>query len=208
MVTWNDRQPALFLPSSPARAPASPSPDAAMPFSRYLQSNERDNHNNDDDLDHHAFSTQVHFQLPNLFHAPAVPPGGGAEALPAGLCPPSASLSWFNAQEGYHSLCVTSFLPRVPSPHPSSAPSHLPTMLSPPPPPPPRTTPHLLLLPSPLSPPSIPVTTLGLLPSSPSCPSPCPPLWASQYTPLRALISSLSSPASQLVPTPRFTLAP
>ncbi|KAI0686954.1 PAS domain-containing protein [Cerioporus squamosus] len=73
-----------------------------MPFSRYLQSNERENHT-EDDLDHHAFSTQVHFQLPNLFNAPAVPPGGGAEALPAGLCPQSASLSWFNSQDGYNS---------------------------------------------------------------------------------------------------------
>ncbi|RDX42536.1 hypothetical protein OH76DRAFT_1475280 [Lentinus brumalis] len=94
-----------------------------MPFSRYLQSNERDNHNNDDDLDHHAFSTQVHFQLPNLFHAPAVPPGGGAEALPAGLCPPSASLSWFNAQEGYHSFPVPSAYHAV-SPASSSSSHH------------------------------------------------------------------------------------
>ena len=70
-----------------------------MPFSRYLQSNERDQQPSkpDDDLDHAAFSTNVHFQLPNLiFNAPTVPPGGGAEALPAGLYPPpSSSLAWF-----------------------------------------------------------------------------------------------------------------
>ncbi|RPD53015.1 hypothetical protein L226DRAFT_555605 [Lentinus tigrinus ALCF2SS1-7] len=88
-----------------------------MPFSRYLQSNERDAHP-DDDLDHHAFSTQVHFQLPNLFNPPAVPPGGGAEALPAGLCPPSSSLSWFNNTDPYN---VNPPFPLPPAYHPVSS---------------------------------------------------------------------------------------
>ncbi|TBU25548.1 PAS domain-containing protein [Dichomitus squalens] len=87
-----------------------------MPFSRYLQSSERDGQNNDqdDDIDHH-FSSAVHFQLPNLiFNAPTVPPGGGAEALPAGLYPPSSSLSWFSSSDGYHSPL---FFPIPVSPH-------------------------------------------------------------------------------------------
>lgn len=121
----------LRPPSSPSHSSSSPDPDPdpdafaappsndhpfhcagtsrhpapAMPFSRYLQSNERDGQNiHEDDPDHHCFSSVVHFQLPNLiFSAPAVPPGGGAEALPAGLYPSSSSLSWFSASDGYSS---------------------------------------------------------------------------------------------------------
>ncbi|KAI1785238.1 PAS domain-containing protein [Ganoderma leucocontextum] len=93
-----------------------------MPFSRYLQSNERDGENTpDDDPDHHAFSSVVHFQLPNLiFNAPTVPPGGGAEALPAGLFPSSSSsLPWFSASDSYNSP----FPPSHPFHYSSSSPS-------------------------------------------------------------------------------------
>nr|AHB37085.1 white collar 1-like protein [Ganoderma lucidum] len=97
-----------------------------MPFSRYLQSNERDGQNtHEDDPDHHHFSSVVHFQLPNLiFNAPAVPPGGGAEALPAGLYPSSSSLSWFSASDGYSSPFLPShpFHPSPSSPSTSSSP--------------------------------------------------------------------------------------
>ncbi|KAI0760020.1 PAS domain-containing protein [Fomes fomentarius] len=89
-----------------------------MPFSRYLQSNERDSSPHpDDDIDHHpAFASQVHFQLPNLFNAPTVPPGGGAEALPAGLYPPSSSLAWFSNADALNSA-----FPLHPAYHPSSS---------------------------------------------------------------------------------------
>ncbi|EIW55403.1 uncharacterized protein TRAVEDRAFT_66578 [Trametes versicolor FP-101664 SS1] len=75
-----------------------------MPFSRYL-GNGQDSHDDQDAVDHNVtFSSHVQFQLPNLIlNAPTVPPGGGAEALPAGFYPPasSSSLAWFSAQEGY-----------------------------------------------------------------------------------------------------------
>lgn len=98
-----------------------------MPFSRYLQSNERDSSPHpDDDLDHHAFSSHVHFQLPNLFNAPTVPPGGGAEALPAGLYPPSSSLAWFSNADALNSALYVSplFLPVSSQSHPFSSPLH------------------------------------------------------------------------------------
>ncbi|KAI0665438.1 hypothetical protein C8Q78DRAFT_1141377 [Trametes maxima] len=75
-----------------------------MPFSRYLGDAHDTDHDHDPDpADHNlTFSTQVHFQLPNLIlNAPTVPPGGGAEALPAGLYPPSSSLSWFASPVAY-----------------------------------------------------------------------------------------------------------
>ena len=85
-----------------------------MPFSRYLGDDNDDNddpspEHDPDALDHSVtFSTNVQFQLPQLIlNAPAVPPGGGAEALPAGFYPPSSSLSWFASPEGYsNNLCV------------------------------------------------------------------------------------------------------
>ncbi|KAH9885991.1 hypothetical protein C8Q73DRAFT_288713 [Cubamyces lactineus] len=79
-----------------------------MPFSRYLgdDHSDHDDHIRDHDqdcLDHNVtFSTNVQFQLPQLIlNAPAVPPGGGAEALPAGFYPPSSSFSWFASPQGY-----------------------------------------------------------------------------------------------------------
>ncbi|KAH9911146.1 uncharacterized protein BXZ73DRAFT_93480 [Epithele typhae] len=86
-----------------------------MPFSRYLQSNEREQSRaRDDDLDPATFSNNVHFQLPNLiFNAPTVPPGGGAEALPAGLYPPPPP-------SPAHSLPVSHFAPHQPLSVPSA----------------------------------------------------------------------------------------
>ncbi|KAI0630933.1 hypothetical protein C8Q77DRAFT_1062367 [Trametes polyzona] len=74
-----------------------------MPFSRYLGDGQDSSDDHQDAVDHNVtFSTHVQFQLPNLIlNAPTVPPGGGAEALPAGFFPPSSSLSWFSATEGY-----------------------------------------------------------------------------------------------------------
>ncbi|KAI0816047.1 hypothetical protein BC628DRAFT_1405938 [Trametes gibbosa] len=95
-----------------------------MPFSRYLG----DGHDGHDDVqdavDHNVtFSPHVHFQLPNLIlNAPSVPPGGGAEALPAGFYPPSSSLAWFSAPDGY----PIPFSPAQPyhAQHPAAASPH------------------------------------------------------------------------------------
>ncbi|KAI0642484.1 hypothetical protein C8Q79DRAFT_871796, partial [Trametes meyenii] len=113
-----------------------------MPFSRYLgDGHDTDPDHDPDPADHNlAFSSQVHFQLPNLIlNAPTVPPGGGAEALPAGLYPPSSSLSWFASPVGYGNPLCSSASVSYPhpalaaythSPHPNalpySAPPHIP----------------------------------------------------------------------------------
>lgn len=107
-----------------------------MPFSRYLGDGQ-DSHDDQDAVDHNVtFSSHVQFQLPNLIlNAPTVPPGGGAEALPAGFYPPasSSSLAWFSAQDGYSNpLCVLILSPPLILTLPQ-APSR-------PPPPPPTTT--------------------------------------------------------------------
>lgn len=81
-----------------------------MPFSRYLEDtpeSQDDNPQNNVDFSsnardpavHHpqdVFSTNVHFQVPQLMMGPTVAPGGGAEVLPTGLLPtPDAfSASW------------------------------------------------------------------------------------------------------------------
>ncbi|KAI0349984.1 hypothetical protein OH77DRAFT_1507231 [Trametes cingulata] len=98
-----------------------------MPFSRYLGDGQ-DSHDDHDSVDHNVtFSTHVQFQLPNLIlNAPTVPPGGGAEALPAGFYPPSSSLAWFSAPDGYSNPLCVSLFPPLPSltVTPRTAPSH------------------------------------------------------------------------------------
>ena len=94
-----------------------------MPFSRYLQSDERDHPPSapDEDLDHEAFSSNVRYQIPNIIsNAPAVPPGGGAEALPAGLYP----TPWFHSHSfpPHHTRSVF-FSSSSPTAHPHLSPS-------------------------------------------------------------------------------------
>ena len=184
-------------------------PAPAMPFSRYLQSNERDGQNiHEDDPDHHCFSSVVHFQLPNLiFSAPAVPPGGGAEALPAGLYPSSSSLSWFSASDGYSSpLSVPDsllslspthrfFIPTACHPLPFT---NLPQARPPPPrptPPPPPPSPSQTHLPLIMV--CLPITAnlTQILLSLPNFLSLSHPLSVFPSTPPRASTSFPSSPA-------------
>ena len=80
-----------------------------MPFSRYLDDPEQQDDLSQSNVDFTSnarapsvpntsdvFSTNVHFQVPQLMMGPTVASGGGAEALPTGLLPnPDAfSASW------------------------------------------------------------------------------------------------------------------
>lgn len=71
-----------------------------MPFERYLnatpaQDDTTSEHRNaygdiprgaqDLSFDHSIFSTNVQFQVPQLMLGPTLPPGGGAEVMPAGM---------------------------------------------------------------------------------------------------------------------------
>ncbi|KAI0364262.1 hypothetical protein BV20DRAFT_1125721 [Pilatotrama ljubarskyi] len=106
-----------------------------MPFSRYLGDGQ-DTHDDHEAVDHNVtFSTNVQFQLPNLIlNAPTVPPGGGAEALPAGFYPPSSSLAWFSAPDGYsnpfalQSASSSSYQQQPPLPSSSCSPHSAPSV--------------------------------------------------------------------------------
>ncbi|KAI0087456.1 hypothetical protein BDY19DRAFT_907612 [Irpex rosettiformis] len=81
-----------------------------MPFERYLNSqpshteaSSPDQHpafdsspKHDIHLDHSIFSANVQFQMPQLMLGPTLPPGGGAEVLPAGIVgnPSAVASTW------------------------------------------------------------------------------------------------------------------
>ena len=94
--------------------------------------------------------------------SPTVFPGGGAEALPAGLYPPSSLLSWFASPDGYNSALFVCPPPSLFSTK-LSPPALLPPLratISPRPPAPPR--PPLVLS---LSPPPHSISPISIPPS-------------------------------------------
>ena len=107
-----------------------------MPFERYLNASPPDDHlapgrraalderyvKHDFVLDQSIFSNNVQFQMPQLMLGPTLPPGGGAEVLPAGLVgtPPSVTASWLAdtaLTRGGYEWCVVPCVCTPPSVH-------------------------------------------------------------------------------------------